>query len=787
MSEAVAKARIEPWLAPVSDASPAGEDARYEPLHEEIRNEAAKLESATTGMPDWDQIVKSAESLTTSKSKDLLIESYAAYALYQTEGLMGLAAGLFLLAESMDRYWDAMHPPARRIRARVNAISWLTEKLDVSLPETQVGAGDHDAVEALDAAVKRLRSVVGERFEDQAPAVRPMADAVERLKLSLPERADAPASDTEPPPPPDAAPPVPDNGAGAAAPAAAVPAAGPAPTPAPAQAPPPAAEPAPPASPAQAEAPKEKDLGAELAEKAAKWIEPIPGDSPVGIDAKYELAHEELRNDVTALDSPTGGNLDWDDGIQRAGAILENTSKDLLIATYLAFGLWETKRVEGLAIGLEVISQICERYWEDCYPPARRIRGRSNALSWLLDRVEGPLPDEKLTAKDRHAVELLEEASKRFANVVRDKFEDAAPSIRPLLDNVQRLKMSVPEPAAPKPAAPPPQAQPAAAPRPAPAAAKPAAPAPAAPSAPADLADTKEIKKFATDVGKSLLDASKALREASLAEPMSYTFLRVGLALGANVPPAEGGQTKVPAPPDMVVKDFDAKLSAGDWEGLLKKAEITLGGKRYWLDMHRYAALALGNMGKEYAGARDAVMAGAALWVKLFPELLDMSFAGGLPFASDLTKDWIANELAGGGGGGGGGADAGEGAEILGKARSLAAGGKVDEALGALEGLSHSARSGRARFKARLAMAQALASGNTAPAAEGIYDALLAEIDAVRLEQWEPELAAECYRGHLSCLRAMKKANDPVIAQQTALVYRRLCRVDPLGAAKAPV
>ncbi|GAB5550345.1 MAG: hypothetical protein SangKO_101050 [Sandaracinaceae bacterium] len=782
MSEAVAKARIEPWLAPVSDANPAGEDARYEPLHEEIRNEAAKLESASTGMPDWEQIVKSAQALTTSKSKDLLIESYAAYALYQTEGLMGLAAGLFLLSESMDRYWDAMHPPARRLRARVNAISWLTEKLDQMLPETQVGPDDHDAVEALDAAVKRLRAVVGERFEDQAPAVRPMADAVERLKLSLPERANAPASDTEPPPPPAA----PDNGAGAAAPAP-----GPAPAPVAAEAAAPAAEPAPPANVAQEpapaeEKPPEKDLAAELAEMAKPWTEPVPGDSPVGIDAKYELTHEELRNDVTALDSPTGGNLDWEDGVKRAGALLTDTSKDLLIATYLAFGLWETKRIEGLATGLEVITQICERYWEDCYPPVRRIRGRSNALSWLLDRVEGPLPDQKLTAKDRHAVELLEEASKRFIAVVRDKFEDAAPSVRPLQDNIQRLKMSVPEPAAPKPAAPPPQAAPkpaAAAPRPA---AAPAA-APAAPSAPADLADTKEVKKFATNVGKSLVDAAKSLREASLSEPMSFTFVRVGLALGATVPPAEGGQTKVPAPPDMVVKDFDAKLSAGDWEGLVKKAELTLAGKRYWLDMHRYAALALGNMGKEYAGARDAVLAGAALWVKLFPELLDLSFAGGLPFASDLTKDWLANEVAGGGGGGGGGGEAGEGAEVLGKARSLAAGGKVDEALGALEGLAHSARSGRARFKARLAMAQSLSSGNTASAAEGIYDSLLAEIDAVRLEQWEPELAAECYRGHLACLRSMKKANDPVVAQQTALVYRRLCRVDPLGAAKAPL
>ncbi|HJL14169.1 MAG TPA: type VI secretion system ImpA family N-terminal domain-containing protein, partial [Sandaracinaceae bacterium LLY-WYZ-13_1] len=437
MSAEAAKQRIEPWLAPVSDGAPAGEDARYEPLHEEIRAEAAKLDSPTTGLPNWEKIVQDAEKLTTDKSKDLLIESYAAFGLYQVEGLQGLAAGLFLLAESMDRYWDDMFPKARRVRARVNAVQWLTDKLDVALPETPVTANDHDAVAALEAGIERLRAVVAEKFEDQAPALRPIADAIERLKLSLPERADAP-SDTEPPGPPDAA---------------AAPEAGPAPEAAPAgdAAPAPEAAPAPaaeapaaePAAPEKTEASPE-DLDAELAEQAKDWVEPIPGDNPAGIDAKYELEVEELRNDVMALDSPTGGDLKWEHAVPRAGKVLQETSKDLIIASYLAFGLWETRGLEGLAVGLEVLTQICDRYWDECFPPARRIRGRANALSWLLDKIETPLPEVTLTADDKHAVALLDRAAKRFVDVVRDKFEDAAPPVRPLSDNVQRLKMSVP-------------------------------------------------------------------------------------------------------------------------------------------------------------------------------------------------------------------------------------------------------------------------------------------------------------------------------------------------------
>ena len=48
-TEAAARARIEAWLAPISDANPAGEDARYDELHQQIRDEAAKIDSPSAG------------------------------------------------------------------------------------------------------------------------------------------------------------------------------------------------------------------------------------------------------------------------------------------------------------------------------------------------------------------------------------------------------------------------------------------------------------------------------------------------------------------------------------------------------------------------------------------------------------------------------------------------------------------------------------------------------------------------------------------------------------------
>jgi type VI secretion system ImpA/VasJ family protein len=789
MSAEVAKAKIEPWLAPIAGPSPAGPDARYEPLHEQVRAEAAKLDNPAGGVPNWKAVVKSAQELTSQKSKDLLIESYAAYALFQTEGLMGLASGLYLLAESMDRFWDTMHPPAARVRARVNAIDWLTQKLDIALGQVQVGANDGPAVEALDASVKRLRSVIGERFTDQAPAFRPVTDVVERIKMSLPAGVtaasggngaaaapppltpEAPASlepsapldtnegpPTEPPPPGEAPPP------GAEAAPAAAPAA-----------PPPPAAPAEPAKP---------NYEAELAERVKQWVEPCPGDNPAGIDAKYDPLHEELRAQVSAYDSPVSTPIEWPKFVPKAGSVLKDKSKDLLIASYMAFGLFQTDRLRGLATGLELITQICERYWEGCYPTLTRLRGRGNALGWMLQRIEAPLPDTKLTAADKHALELLDVASKRFGNVVRDKFEDAAPSYRPLLESVMRLKMALPAeappPPPPKPAAPAPAPRPAAAPAAA-QAAKPAAAVALGGEAPAQLADPKEVGKFAGTVSKSLFDAAKALREAAPSDPAVFLFTRAAILLGAKLPQPN----VVPAPTADTIKTLEKHLGAEAWPQLLQTAEASLRDKRFWLDAHRHAAVALKNLGPEFEGAYRVSIGATALFVKAFPEAMDLTFAGGMPFVSALTKEWIGSEVMPSGGGGGGGEAPSEADKAIADARALATGGSADEALNAFAAIANSARGARARFRAKLAMAQALSSGATAPVAEGIFDGLLTEIEQCGIERWEPELAADCYRSHLACLRALKKPGDAGISQQTALVYRRLCRVDPIAAFKA--
>ncbi|MBZ0118289.1 MAG: type VI secretion system domain-containing protein, partial [Sandaracinaceae bacterium] len=94
------------------------------------------------------------------------------------------------------------------------------------------------------------------------------------------------------------------------------------------------------------------------------------------------------------------------------------------------------------------------------------------------------------------------------------------------------------------------------------------------------------------------------------------------------------------------------------------------------------------------------------------------------------------------------------------------------------------ARGGRTRFMAMLDLGRALAGGKTAAVADGLFEGLVRTIDETSLEAWEPELALACYRAYFDCLKQLDKPNEPGLAERRAMVYRRVCRLDPVAASK---
>ncbi|HCM9597700.1 type VI secretion system protein TssA [Enterobacter bugandensis] len=107
-----------PWLAPVSDTNPTGEDPGYDDDFQRIREEVNKLSGIDTGL-----ICTLAEKLLTTTAKDIRIATYYCWARLHQDGETGFAEGLELLAGLLQRYGVQLHP--QRERSRKPALEWL--------------------------------------------------------------------------------------------------------------------------------------------------------------------------------------------------------------------------------------------------------------------------------------------------------------------------------------------------------------------------------------------------------------------------------------------------------------------------------------------------------------------------------------------------------------------------------------------------------------------------------------------------------------------------------------
>lgn len=108
----------QPWLAPINDASPTGEDPGYDDDFQRIREEVNKLSGIDTGL-----ICTLAEKLLTTTAKDIRIATYYCWARLHQDGETGFAEGLELLAGLIQRYRTQLHP--QRERSRKPALEWL--------------------------------------------------------------------------------------------------------------------------------------------------------------------------------------------------------------------------------------------------------------------------------------------------------------------------------------------------------------------------------------------------------------------------------------------------------------------------------------------------------------------------------------------------------------------------------------------------------------------------------------------------------------------------------------
>lgn len=172
---------------PISDAKPAGDDARYEPEYDELQGEIEKLSSATAGGEvDWKQIVKLAYVILSKKSKDIKIASYLGVALVHLKEVEGLSTGAQILLDLVNGYWDTLYPAKKRIRGRFNAITWWSDNGENYLKSYDGPEIPQATAETLTKRLADLDAALSDKSED-APMLNQLRNYADRLPVKAPE------------------------------------------------------------------------------------------------------------------------------------------------------------------------------------------------------------------------------------------------------------------------------------------------------------------------------------------------------------------------------------------------------------------------------------------------------------------------------------------------------------------------------------------------------------------------------------------------------------------------
>ena len=146
---------IDAILAPIPGGNPAGEDLRYSPVYDEIKEARRSDDMLDRGdwqreikTSDWDKVITISVDALTKKTKDLQIAAWFTEALINTEGFNGLVMGLTILNGLLRDYWDNVYPEIEDgdLDFRASPIEFMNDKLwpcikQVSLTDTSVTPG----------------------------------------------------------------------------------------------------------------------------------------------------------------------------------------------------------------------------------------------------------------------------------------------------------------------------------------------------------------------------------------------------------------------------------------------------------------------------------------------------------------------------------------------------------------------------------------------------------------------------------------------------------------------
>jgi len=140
-------------LNPIPGANPCGENLRYAPVYDKIKEARREDDDAPQGewrierkTADFPLVIKLASDALANKSKDLQLAVWLTEALLKQEGFGGFRAGFNFIQSLLETFWDGLYPELEDDDASLRAVplEWLGGRMDLALrkaPITRKGLG----------------------------------------------------------------------------------------------------------------------------------------------------------------------------------------------------------------------------------------------------------------------------------------------------------------------------------------------------------------------------------------------------------------------------------------------------------------------------------------------------------------------------------------------------------------------------------------------------------------------------------------------------------------------
>ena len=518
---------------------------------------------------------------------------------------------------------------------------------------------------------------------------------------------------------------------------------------------------------------------------------PIAGAALPESEFTYRPGYELLSGEVEKAKSVNAVTTDWRLVLAEGTRLLQEEGKDLRVASWVVVASAHVTGWAGALDGVTALAALVEGSWDTMFPA--RSRGRIASIEWLWDGLGRALRARPAAAGDRATLEALLESAVRVDALLAERLKEQVDGLGAFRKIVRERVASLPEVAVPPPqapSAPAPALQERASQESPERTASPSPPSPAlsprlAPKIDvpvvASTASLEELDSLATPLRDGLRAFAGHERQVAPTSPRGYRLARVSAWFNIEETPlVERGRATIRGPAASDRTAFERLAADGDWSDLLESSEGAFVEHIFWLDPHRYSALALENLGAPYAAARATVVRELVSFLTRVPGIERLQFATGTPFASAECLGWIERERAKSGGEPApvsDGADPADRAfqELVEAARARL-GSDGEAALAEVLTAANAPRPAPARFDAMLGAARFALDARRRDTALLLFELLYAQVDET-LETWQPGACKRLFEGYLEALGEPEEGSSQ--GHRQADLFRRLLRVDP--------